>query len=415
MNRLQRSVWRGLLVLGAGMADATAAEYFAAALGGNQAVPANASSADGFVRVRLDDSGTTMGVALNVRGLSSDYTTVGLYGPAVSGSTGPLQFALAQGSGGDDGEGGSCGYYYCPPPMPHTTLTLRDLTFTLTPAQRDSLRAGTSYVVVNSRDYPGGEIRGQLQPAAPYATTLRATQVVPPVSSNASATATVQLSPRDDTVLVSLDWSGLSGAITAAHLHGPATSSTNGDALLSLNVSGGVSGGYHDYFYAIDSRTAAALRAGQVYVDLHTAAHSDGEVRGQLSTAFALGPGLSGNWNNTAQDGHGFQFEVLKEPAGIVTVFWFVFDNNRNQAYIVGAAAIDGNKIVMNAGRRLGARFPPNFLSADAVGAPWGTLTFTFTDCDHGHVEWTTTDPAFNASGGMDLQRVTQLAGTTCP
>jgi plastocyanin len=131
--------------------------------------------------------------------------------------------------------------------------------------------------------------------------------------------------------------------------------------------------------------------------------------------SFTIGPALSGNWRNPAQDGHGFQFEVLKSPAGFVTAFWFVFDNNRNQAYITGAGQIEGNKVVMNSGRRLGAKFPPNFLTSDAVAVPWGTLTFTFTDCDHGHVEWTTTDPSFTPSGGMDIERLTQVAGTTCP
>jgi hypothetical protein len=80
-----------------------------------------------------------------------------------------------------------------------------------------------------------------------------------------------------------------------------------------------------------------------------------------------------------------------------------------------GVGQIQGDKIVMDSGRRLGAKFPPNFLPADAVGVPWGTLTFTFTDCDHGHVEWTTTDAAFTPSGGMDIERLTQVAGTTCP
>lgn len=131
--------------------------------------------------------------------------------------------------------------------------------------------------------------------------------------------------------------------------------------------------------------------------------------------AFTIGPALSGNWRNPAQDGHGFQFEVLKAPAGVATVFWFVFDNNRNQAYITGVGVIEGNKIVMDSGRRLGAKFPPNFVATDAVGVPWGTLTFTFSDCDHGHVEWVTTDPAFSPSGGMDIERLTQVAGTTCP
>jgi plastocyanin len=130
---------------------------------------------------------------------------------------------------------------------------------------------------------------------------------------------------------------------------------------------------------------------------------------------FTLGPGLSGNWYNPQQSGHGFQFEVLKDPVGFVTVFWFVFDNNGNQAWISGVGQINGNKLVMDSARRLGAKFPPNFVPTEAVGSPWGTLTFTFTDCTHGHVDWTSTDAAFTPTGSLDIERLTQVAGTTCP
>jgi hypothetical protein len=226
----------------------------------------------------------------------------------------------------------------------------------------------------------------------------------------------VQLSPAGNLVLVSVDWSGLSGAVTAAHLHGPAAAGASAAPLMTLALSGGGgSGNFRDYFYAIGAEAAQALRDGRVYLDLHTAAHSDGEVRGQLSTDFVLGPGLSGNWYDPAQNGHGFQFEVLKEPAGFATVFWFVFDDNGRQAWISGAGQIDGSTLVVSAARRLGAKFPPNFHTDEAVGTPWGTLRFNFSDCSHGHVDWTSTDPAFTPSGGMDLQRLTTLAGTTCP
>lgn len=155
----------------------------------------------------------------------------------------------------------------------------------------------------------------------------------------------------------------------------------------------------------------------QFYCEMHGAPGSG--MAGTINIVgtpapFAIGPSLSGNWYNPQQDGHGFQFEVLQSPANAATAFWYVFDNNRNQAWINGAGQIDGNRIVMNAGRRLGARFPPNFVSSEAASTPWGTLTFTFSDCNHGHVDWTTTDPSFTPGGGMDIQRLTQIAGTTC-
>lgn len=129
--------------------------------------------------------------------------------------------------------------------------------------------------------------------------------------------------------------------------------------------------------------------------------------------SLVLGPGFSGNWFNPSQDGHGFQLEAVTDT--IFTAFWFVFDNNGNQAWISGVGERNGNQIVMSAARVTGGHFPPNF-DPNAVQKPsWGTLTFTFSDCTHGAVDWTSTDTAFTPAGHLDLMRVTQIFGTTCP
>ena len=73
------------------------------------------------------------------------------------------------------------------------------------------------------------------------------------------------------------------------------------------------------------------------------------------------------------------------------------------------------SRLARKFGRRLGARFPPYFDANSAQGVPWGTITFTFTDCTHGHVAWTATDPSFTSAGSMDIQRLTQILGTSCP
>lgn len=128
---------------------------------------------------------------------------------------------------------------------------------------------------------------------------------------------------------------------------------------------------------------------------------------------FVVGPSLSGNWFNPAQNGHGFQFEVVNETTAIV--IWFTFDNAGNQAWIFGSGTIDGNRLVMQAVKSSGGRFPPNFNPANITNPPWGTLTFTFTGCNAGKVDWTSVDANFTASGTMPLERVTSIAGVTCP
>ncbi|MEO8673266.1 MAG: hypothetical protein ABI411_18265 [Tahibacter sp.] len=140
-------------------------------------------------------------------------------------------------------------------------------------------------------------------------------------------------------------------------------------------------------------------------------------VSGQLTgtpagSGFNVGPSLAGNWYDPAQDGHGFQFEVLGN--GVATAFWFTFDNAGNQVWINASGTINGNRIVMDGGRVLNGRFPPNFNPAVLERRPWGSLTFTFTDCNHGQVTWSSTDPAFTPTGTMNLQRLTSLSGLSC-
>ena len=60
-----------------------------------------------------------------------------------------------------------------------------------------------------------------------------------------------------------------------------------------------------------------------------------------------------------------------------------------------------------------GARFPPSFDPSNVQTQSWGALTFTFSDCNHGHVDWSSSIPEY-VSGGMDLTRLTQPAGVAC-
>jgi hypothetical protein len=60
-----------------------------------------------------------------------------------------------------------------------------------------------------------------------------------------------------------------------------------------------------------------------------------------------------------------------------------------------------------------GGRWIPNFDPNQIVNNSWGTLTFTFTDCNHGRVDFTST--LGYGVGSMNLTRLTQPAGVTCP
>ncbi len=60
-----------------------------------------------------------------------------------------------------------------------------------------------------------------------------------------------------------------------------------------------------------------------------------------------------------------------------------------------------------------GGRWIPNFDPSRIVNNRWGTLTFTFTDCSHGKVDFESV--LGYGSGSMNLTRLTQPAALACP
>jgi hypothetical protein len=94
---------------------------------------------------------------------------------------------------------------------------------------------------------------------------------------------------------------------------------------------------------------------------------------------------------------------------------WFAFDpSGKQQAWFTGVGTYSGNKAtISDVIMPTGGRFIPNFDAADVAANHWGSLTFTFTDCNHGHVEFTSV--AGYGSGSMNITRLTQPAGLACP
>jgi len=107
---------------------------------------------------------------------------------------------------------------------------------------------------------------------------LAASAEVPPNDSKATGTVTVTF----DTASKKLTWqgsySGLSGAATAAHFHGPADPGKNASVAVPITPNTSPLQGSAD----LTDAQAADLMAGKWYVNVHTDAHKGGEIRGQL-------------------------------------------------------------------------------------------------------------------------------------
>lgn len=149
-------------------------------------------------------------------------------------------------------------------------------TITVTPADVVNLQAGKLYVNVHNGTNPDGELRGQiLAPGtALFVARLSGGQETPPVTTTATGTSAVILNATKDKirfhVLTSL-------TATAAHIHrGLATFS--GPVVYPLAPVGAVIDGEQ----AVTAGDVADLADGHFYINLHTAANADGELRGQL-------------------------------------------------------------------------------------------------------------------------------------
>jgi hypothetical protein len=134
--------------------------------------------------------------------------------------------------------------------------------------------------------------------------------------------------------------------------------------------------------------------------------------------SITIRPGISGNWADPSagQEGHGFQFEIL--PNNGILVIWFVFTpDGTGQTWLYSQGKYDPTKntVTLPTYVSVGQKFPPNYNVSDRHLTQWGTLTFTFTDCNSGTASWTSTAAGYPPSGSFPIARVTSIAGTTCP
>jgi hypothetical protein len=156
------------------------------------------------------------------------------------------------------------------------------------PPTRGSIIDARTYINIHTPANPSGEIRGQVTshpvPPRSFSAPLDGSQQSPsPVETDASGNGTFTLA--GDVLYFAIEYSGLSGPATAAHIHGPAEPGTNAGILIDLepfNGEGfGESGMFHGAVALTPSQRDFLLR-GLTYVNVHTAANPGGEIRGQL-------------------------------------------------------------------------------------------------------------------------------------
>ncbi len=125
---------------------------------------------------------------------------------------------------------------------------------------------------------------GATAQAAPMTMTvpLSGAQQVPPVNTPGRGSADLTYDPATRMLTWDITFSGLSGAATMAHIHGPAPTGKNAGVEVWLSEKGQPATSPIKGEATLTPAQAQQLMAGDTYVNVHTQAHPGGEIRGQI-------------------------------------------------------------------------------------------------------------------------------------
>jgi Cu/Zn superoxide dismutase len=251
-----------------------------ARLDGAQMVPASNTTAKGVATGRLNGTLDTMTVSIAHTGLTGPPTSISLFGAEAgqANNAGNLLGGLAVTTGATGNTTGNI-----------TSFRI----VALTPALVNALLTGTVNVVINTAASPAGEIRGQVFRLAHegYTIVMNGPQERPnPTNSTGYGVGVVSID-RDQTNAHFMSvWGGLTGPVTGAHFHS-GLSSQSGPVIFNLapyfETATNPTALYG--FWKNDNagqpftlRRSLQFRADSMYMNLHTATFSGGEIRGQV-------------------------------------------------------------------------------------------------------------------------------------
>jgi CHRD domain len=128
---------------------------------------------------------------------------------------------------------------------------------------------------------------GLLRPAkaAPltFKVDMNGAQQVPPVQTGATGTADLTYDPATRMLTWTVTYAGLSGPATMAHLHGPAAQGKNAPPAIWLSEKGAAVSSPIKGQATLTPEQAQQMMGGEWYINVHTQANPNGEIRGQVT------------------------------------------------------------------------------------------------------------------------------------
>ena len=231
---------------------------FTGRLSGGQEVPAVQTDATGVVGLLLNTSMDKATVNLSVNGLTGNFAGVHLH-QAQTGMNGGVLVNLTDEF------------------IQNRISTEIDIDASLL----DMLMNGEIYINVHTDAFPDGELRAQLvlEKDLSYVNWISGAQEVPAVQTDATGLVSAHLTQVLNTLEVNAFFKDLSSHVTGAHLHMGAADE-NGSVVVDLTsfVNGQTISATVDA-----SGFADELKAGNIYLNIHTENNPGGEIRAQLN------------------------------------------------------------------------------------------------------------------------------------
>ncbi len=142
----------------------------------------------------------------------------------------------------------------------------------------DFIRPRFMFALVLLGSIAGGISLAHAQDVTYFKAALNGASTVPPVNTAATGEATFDYNPATKELSWTINYTGLSGPATAAHIHGPAEAGKNAGVLIPFqSAEAPITGSA-----TLTDAQLADLEAGRLYVNIHTAANPGGEIRGQI-------------------------------------------------------------------------------------------------------------------------------------
>src|SRR6185312_12442817 len=116
--------------------------------------------------------------------------------------------------------------------------------------------------------------------AEKFKASLSAGEENPSNDSKGKGTGEFTLNPSTKELSWKVSYEGLTGDALAAHIHGPADKGANAGVEVNLGA-GGMKNPLEGKATLTDQQIAD-ITGGKTYVNIHTAAHKGGEIRGQI-------------------------------------------------------------------------------------------------------------------------------------